>query len=104
MKCDTCQQCRNNSYCREHSKIKELCILNGWKAFSPKTNYDLIVSKTPAELACWISEILMYCTNMVQMGKTVCSMNCPLYQCCNDQPTDNIEEWLLSPANKETKE
>lgn len=65
---------------------------------SKQTNYDRIISKTPKELADWIAQILAYHT--IQMY-VKCKRSCPLYKCCNDQPSDNIEDWLKSPADKE---
>ena len=58
------------------------------------TNYHLIVSKTPYELADWIAQILTY-HNVKMYVK--CERSCPLYKCCNDGP-DNIEAWLNAPA------
>ena len=60
------------------------------------TNYHLIVSKTPYELAEWIADILNHCDN--KMPEELCRQSCPLYKCCNDQPSDNIEAWLNAPA------
>ena len=66
------------------------------KARKPQTNYDRIISKTPYELAEWIAKILDHCEN--KMPDELCRMSCPLFKCCNDQPYDNIEDWLKSPA------
>ena len=68
----------------------------------PQTNYDHIVSKTPEELAEWIAQILTYHTRASSNPyKDECDTNCPMYWCCNDQPYDNMEGWLQSPADKE---
>lgn len=67
----------------------------GWM---PQTNYDIIVSKTPYELAEWIAKILDHCEN--KMPDELCRQSCPLYKCCNDQPSDNIEDWLKSPVEE----
>lgn len=58
------------------------------------TNYDRIISKSPEELAEWIAEILFYCSN------TICDKKCPMYKCCCDQPSDNIEDWLKQEAKE----
>lgn len=64
----------------------------------PQTNYDRIVSKTPYELADWIADVLNHCDNKAPGAE--CRDSCPLYKCCNDQPYDNIEDWLKSPAEE----
>lgn len=66
-----------------------------------KTNYDIIVSKTPYDLADWIAQILTYHGSFSQSKALECDSDCPLYKCCNDQPSDNIEDWLKAPADKE---
>lgn len=66
------------------------------------TNYDRLISKTPEELAEWLADILNHCEN--KKPEELCRMSCPLYKCCNDQPADNIEDWLKSPADKEETE
>ena len=53
-----------------------------------QTNYDRIISKSPRELAEWLTEVLFHCSN------TICDQRCPMYECCCDQPSDNIEDWL----------
>ena len=58
----------------------------------PITNYDRIVSKSPMELAEWLAELLFHCSN------TICDKRCPMYECCCDQPSDNIEDWLKQEA------
>lgn len=58
------------------------------------TNYDRIVSKTPEELADWIAVILTYHGAIFSRSMWDCDKDCPLYKCCNDQPSDNIEDWL----------
>lgn len=57
------------------------------------TNGDYIRSMNDYDLAEWICKILTFCSNK---GINECSSDCPLYKCCNDQPTDNIEGWLKS--------
>ena len=87
-----CRKCAEFDWCVEN----EDCGL-----FKPKplTNYDLIISKTPEEIAEWLADILNHCEN--KKPEELCRMSCPLYKCCNDQPYDNIEGWLKSPADRE---
>ena len=59
-----------------------------------RTNADHIRSMNDYDLAEWLCKILTYCSNK---GINECSSDCPLYKCCNDQPTDNIEGWLKCP-------
>lgn len=65
------------------------------------TNYDLLISKTPEELAEWLADILNHCEN--KKPEELCYMSCPLYKCCNDQPYDNIEDWLKAPVEEGEK-
>lgn len=60
----------------------------------PITNYDRIVSKSPEELAEWLAEVLFHCSN------TICDERCPMYECCCEQPSDNIEDWLKEEATE----
>ena len=60
------------------------------------TNADRIRSMSDEELAEWIAKILDHCEN--KKPEELCRMSCPLYKCCNDQPSDNIEDWLKSPV------
>lgn len=53
-----------------------------------KTNADRIRAMTDKELAEWLAEVLFHCSN------TICDERCPMYKCCCDQPSDNIEDWL----------
>lgn len=80
-----CRKCAEFDWCVEN----EDCGLFKPK---PQTNYDRIISKTPYELADWIAKILDHCEN--KMPNELCRQSCPLYKCCNDQPGDNIEDWL----------
>lgn len=68
------------------------CPKCGSPFFVPKTNYDNLISKTPEEMADWLCKILTYCSNRH------CNPDCPLFKCCHDQQTDNIEGWLKSPV------
>jgi len=59
------------------------------------TNGDVIRSLSDYDLAEWIAKILLYHGNVTWNEYHVdCDKECPLYCCCNDQPTDNIEGWL----------
>lgn len=70
------------------------------------SNHDVLTRMSPYDMADWICKILMCHADLIRhvaldMGAE-CSTDCPLYHCCNDQPTDNVEGWLNSPAT--TKE
>lgn len=60
----------------------------------PLTEYDRIVRKSPEELADWLAEVLFHCSN------TICDERCPMYKCCCDQQSDNIEDWLKQEAKE----
>ena len=66
--------------------------------YRPKliTNADRIRGMSDEELAEWLADILNHCDN--KKPEELCHMSCPLYKCCNDQPSDNIEDWLKSPV------
>jgi len=91
------------SDCRKCADF-EWCIVNedcGLFKPKPQTNYDGIISKTPEELADWIAKVLTYHTkHAANLWADVCDPQCPLYKCCNDQPHDNIEDWLKSPVEE----
>ena len=85
-------KCRMNEICRKPHRDGECersCYYNTQKVM---TNYDRIVSKSPGELAEWLAEVLFHCSN------TICDQRCPMYECCCDQPSDNIEDWLKQEA------
>ena len=54
----------------------------------PLTHYDRLRAMSVEELADWLAEVLFHCSN------TICDERCPMYKCCCDQPSDNIEDWL----------
>ena len=67
------------------------------------SNADLIRAMTDYDLADWIAKILIYHGKVALNEYHVdCDKGCPLYYCCNDQPTDNIEGWLNLPADVES--
>lgn len=85
-----CTDCAKRNRCDmaelgEHPFAISTCY--GYEKGNP-SNYDRIISKSPEELAEWIAEILFHCSN------TICDKKCPMYECCCDQPSDNIEDWL----------
>lgn len=59
------------------------------------TNGDYIRNMSDYDLADWISGILTR-HGFYAWGdyRYECDKDCPLYECCNDQPSDNIEDWL----------
>lgn len=90
MKSEICKKCADKSCYGYDHKITEC------EDYQPMTNYDLLISKTPEEIAEWLADILNHCEN--KKPEELCRMSCPLYKCCNDQPSDNIEDWLKAPA------
>ena len=60
------------------------------------TNVDRIRAMSDEELAEWLADILNHCDN--KKPEELCRISCPLYKCCNDQPSDNIEDWLKAPV------
>lgn len=72
---------------------------------TPMSNGDKIRSLSDYDIADWIAQILMYHGSFSRRPLTLddneCPYECPLYKCCNDQPSDNIEDWLRAPADKE---
>ena len=64
------------------------------------SNADCIRSMTDYELADWVAKVLFYHGLVERHPYLDCDKNCPLYECCNDQPTDNIEGWLKSAAGE----
>ena len=81
-----CDKCQNKAWCYDgnHELTLHSCAENNWCCFSPVTNYDRLISKSPEELAEWLAEVLFHCSN------TICDQRCPMYECCCDQPSDNI--------------
>lgn len=65
-----------------------------YRRYKPKsvTNYDRIVSKSPYDLAEFLGQIMDCCWNSGRCGE--CDEDCPMYKCCNNQSSDNIEDWL----------
>ena len=96
MFCKKIYQCRNADWCARDFNPKSDCP----ECFEQITNYDLLISKTPEQLADWLADILNHCEN--KKPEELCRMSCPLYKCCNNQPSDNIEDWLKSPVEVET--
>ena len=80
--------------CNSYFNFDELYKRRIGEVLKPKpiTNYDRIVSKNPGELAEWLAGVLFHCSN------TICDQRCPMYECCCDQSSDNIEDWLKQEA------
>ena len=91
---EICKRCKLAKKCGASSE-SDVCLNYEPR---PHTNYDRIVSKTPYELAEWIAKILDHCEN--KMPDELCRQSCPLYKCCNYQPSDNIEDWLKAPVKE----
>lgn len=58
------------------------------------TNANYIRSMSNHDLADWIAQVLTYHGAIFSHPTHDCDKECPLYKCCNDQPSDNIEDWL----------
>ena len=63
------------------------------------TNGDVIRGMADWELAELLASITDCCFYAGQRsertcGGEVCDKFCPLYKCCHNQPSDNIEEWI----------
>ena len=97
-----------NGICKKYSGEKCISWCVGKDApcgYRVPSNHDVITHMSAYDMADWIAMILMYHGEMIRhiangMGAE-CSTECPLYHCCNDQPTDNIEGWLNSPVKGE---
>lgn len=70
----------------------------------PMSNGDKIRAMSDYDLADWIAQTLMYHGSFSRRPLTLddneCPHECPLYKCCNDQQSDNIEDWLKSPVEE----
>lgn len=98
------------SDCRKCANFEE-CAVDadcGFFVEKPMSNGDIIRSMSDYDLADWIAQILMchgsFSRRPLSLDDNECPHECPLYKCCNDQPSDNIEDWLKSPADKEGEE
>lgn len=56
------------------------------------THIDRIRAMSAANLAEFLAQIMDNCWNAGRCGE--CDEECPMYECCNDQSSDNVEEWL----------
>ena len=76
---------------------KEKPVTEGRKIL---TNADRIRSMSDEDLADFLCQIVDNCDAGEHNG---CSKNCPLYECCCDQPSDNIEDWLKAEYKEKTE-
>ena len=90
---DPCNCEGNESQCDFYEKVRQRARVQ-----KPQTNGDSLRAMSDYELADWITQILTY-HGALYNTKTEpeCDLECPLYKCCNEQPTDNIESWLKLP-------
>ena len=84
-----CDVCINKKYCVNHLDARTMCPQMDYVLFTPsyKTNYDLLISKTPEELAHFIT------------GEDPCKLMCknsPSF--CNGDCEKRMLEWLKSPV------
>ena len=80
-----CDVCINKKYCVNHLDARTMCPQMDYVLFTPsyKTNYDLLISKTPEELAEWLSDVAGWLS--AYEGKV-----------------HPILKWLKSPVEEET--
>lgn len=62
------------------------------------SNGDKIRTKNNYNLADWLTQIIDCCWNAGRWGE--CDEDCPMYNCCNNQSSDNIEDWLKQEAQE----
>lgn len=83
-----CSDCKNTG--------KQICTVcctyqggvpDRWEP-KPVTHYDLIISKTPEELAEWIAQIADCC------GNDYCGKSCPLHTLCWSKCSASTLDWL----------
>ena len=100
-----CKTCKHNNGMAVVAKGEEPCFscltskeeYPNYELDAPRvTNADRIRAMSDYELAEWLADILNHCD--AKPPTADCLESCPLYKCCNDQPSDNIEDWLKSPA------
>lgn len=103
--CGACGHLNSRGYCNLTACIFPYSFGTGGYINKPMSNGDAIRSMNDYDLADWIAQILMYHGSFSRRPLTIddneCPHECPLYKCCNDQPSDNIEDWLKAPADKE---
>lgn len=96
MFCKQDYRCKNKDWCARDFNPKS----DMPECFEPMTNGDRIRAMTDAQLAEFLAQVMDKCWNL---GRRVvcgaefdgeCEQDCPMYECCNDQQHDNIEEWL----------
>lgn len=85
--CDKCKYCISAECVPRSQKMK---FPNCFE--STLTNEDRIKAMSTAQLAEFLAEIMDNCWNAGRCGE--CSEDCPMYKCCNDQFSANIDEWL----------
>lgn len=65
------------------------------KAAAPKiTNGYRLRAMSNYELAEFLTEIMDNCFALGHFNRYECNKNCPMYNCCNNQKFDNVEDWL----------
>ena len=107
-----CQKCAYTfgtlGCCDTISNIWKYNCDDGMNRYANKVrrHYDEIVSMSPYDMADWIASILtfhgaLYRNLYSDNGNPWdCDPECPLFKCCNDQPTDSIEGWLERPVEE----
>lgn len=88
MFCKQDYRCKNKDWCARDFNPKS----DMPECFEPMTNADRIRAMSDAQLAEFLALVMDKCWNAGWRGE--CDEDCPLYECCNDQSSDNVEEWL----------
>ena len=85
-----CDVCINKKYCANHLDARTMCPQTDYVLFTPsfKTNYDLLISKTPEELANVLTD-------------DWCEILCGSPSVCDGQCEGKMLSWLKTPLNKE---
>lgn len=87
--CKTCKHERD--ICSLVSHCQGVC--DRWEP-KPVTNYDRLVSKSPEELAEWVSKLADCCSN------DYCGRSCPLHALCWSKSNETALDWLRQEAEE----
>lgn len=86
--CKRASRCKNKDWCARDFNPKS----DMPECFEPMTNGDRIRSMTDAQLAEFLALVMDKCWRAGRYEE--CDEDCPLYECCYEQSSDNVEEWL----------
>lgn len=63
------------------------------------TNADRIRAMSDYDMADFLTQIMFNCFNVGRHGE--CDEDCPMYDCCNNQDSDNVEDWLKQEVQED---